>query len=329
MVNSVRDSMPYSQMGDMIEHLDSLGVTNYQALSLAGGPHSFACWPSAKDQAITFIANAFAGVPPPPPLPSPPPGSTSKQVLNVSTRASAGLGENVMVGGFIVSGDTDKRVVLRALGPSLNQSGVNGSLADPVISLYNSEGVLMESNDNRIDLGGVLNPLLPSNASESYLTAILPPDNYTAIVEGVNGTSGVALVEVYDMEPGVGRVANISTRGNIASASDVMIGGFIVGSGDPTKVIARALGPSLGAFGVLNPLPDPILELHDANGTLIAANNNWRSTQQQEIQATIPPTNNLEAAIVSTLAPGAYTALVRDANHATGVGLVEVYNLEP
>jgi hypothetical protein len=282
-----------------------------------------------KDQALTFIANAFAGVPPPPPLSTPPPGSTSKQVLNVSTRASAGLGEDVMVGGFIVSGEMDKRVVLRALGPSLSQDDVSGVLADPVISLYDSEGVLMESNDNRLDLGGVANPLLPSNASESYLTAILPPDNYTAIVEGVNGTSGVALVEVYDMQPGVAHIANISTRGNISFAGDVMIGGFIVGSGDSTKVIARALGPSLGAFGVLNPLSDPTLELHDANGSLIAANDNWRSTQQQEIQAALPPTNDLEAAIVATLPAGAYTALVRDANHATGVGLVEVYNLDP
>ena len=148
----------------------------------------------------------------------------------------------------------------------------------------------MESNDNRLDLGGVVNPLLPSNPSESYLTAILPPDSYTAIVEGVDGTSGVALVELYDLEPGVSRVANISTRGYIASANDVMIGGYIVGSGDPTKVIVRALGPSLAAFGVIHPLPNPVLSIYDADGTLIASNDDWRSTQAQEIQATIPPT---------------------------------------
>ena len=329
MVNSLEDSMPYGQIGDMIEHLDALGVTNYQALSLPGGAHAFANWSAVKDQALTFIANAFAGVPPPPPLPSPAPGSTSEKVVNVSTRASAGLGENVMVGGFIVSGDTDKRVVLRALGPSLAQAGVIGVLANPMISLYDSAGVLMASNDNRLALGGVVNPLLPSNPSESMLTAILPPGSYTAVVEGVNGTSGVALVEVYDLEPGISRVANISTRGDIVSAEDVMIGGFIVGSGDPTKVIVRALGPSLAAFGVTNALPNPELELYNSNGALIAVNDDWRSTQEQQIQATIPPTNDLESAIVSTLAPGAYTALVRDANHAAGVGLVEVYDLEP
>ena len=329
MINSLEDSMPYSQLGDMIAHLDSLGVTNYQALSLLGGAHAWANWPSVKDQVLTFIANGFAGVPPPPPLPNPPPGSTSQQVLNVSTRASAGVDENVIVGGFIVSGDRVKRVVLRALGPSVGQDGVNGVLADPVISLYDSGGVLMESNDNRLDLGGVINPLLPSNPSESYLTAILPPASYTAIVEGVDGTSGVALVEIYDLEPGVSRIANISARGHIASANDVMVGGYIVGSGDPTKVIVRALGPSLAAFGVTNPLPNPLLSVYNSDGTLIASNDDWRSTQAQEIQANIPPTDDLESAIVATLAPGAYTATVRDATQSTGTGLFEVYNLEP
>jgi acetyl esterase/lipase len=329
MVNSTRDSMPYGQLGDMIAHLDALGVTNYQALTFPGGLHAFANWPSVKDQALTFIANAFAGVPPPPPLPSPPPGATSKQVLNVSTRASAGLGENVMVGGFIVDGSADKRVILRALGPSLGQVGVSGVLLDPVISLYDSKGVLMESNDNRIDPGGLSNPLLPANPSESFLIAILPPDSYTAVVEGANGTSGVALVEVYDLEPGDSRIANISTRGDISFPGDVMIGGFIIGDGDPTEVIVRALGPSLASFGVENLLSDPVLGIYDSNGALLASNDNWRSTQEQEIEATIPPANDLESAIVATLAPGPYTALVRDANHATGVGLVEVYNLEP
>ena len=329
MVNSVEDSMPYSQLGDMIAHLDALGVTNYQALTLPGASHSWASWPSVKEQALTFIANGFAGVPPPPPLPPPPPGSTSKQVLNVSTRASAGLNENVIVGGFIVSGDKVKRLVLRALGPSLDQDGVTGVLADPEISLYDSSGVLVESNDNRLDLGGVVNPLLPSNPSESYLTAILPPDSYTAIVDGVDKTSGVALVEVYDLQPGVSRVANISTRGYVASANDVMIGGYIVGSGDPTKVIVRALGPSLAAFGVTKPLPNPVLAIYDSDGTLMASNDDWRSTQAQEIQASIPPTNDLESAIVITLPPGAYTATMGDATHATGTGLFEVYNLEP
>ena len=151
---------------------------------------------------MAFLADGFAGVPPPPPLPPPAPGTTSKKLLNVSTRANAGLGENVMVGGFIVSGDSNKRVALRALGPSLDGAGVSGVLANPMISLYDSAGILIESNNNRLVLDGVVNPLLPPHPSESYLLAILPAGSYTAIVEGVQATTGVALVEVYDMDAG-------------------------------------------------------------------------------------------------------------------------------
>ncbi len=328
MVNSLGDAMPYSQLPDMIMHLDALGLTNYQTLSVTGNDHSFAHWPAVKEQAIAFLTGGFAGVPSPPPLPSPAPGATSRKLLNVSTRADAGLGENVMVGGFIVAGDSDKRVVLRARGPSLDQAGVGEVLADPMISLYDSAGTLIESNDNRLELDGIVNPLLPPNPSESLLLAFLPAGGYTAIVEGVRATSGVALVEVYDLEPGSSSLGNISTRGEIASATDVIIGGFIVGGADPTQVIVRALGPSLATFGVSNPLPDPALEIHDADGTLVSRNDNWPSNQAEEIEATLPPANNLESAIVATLPPGSYTALVHDINRSTGVGLVEVYNLE-
>ncbi len=328
MVNSTRDSMPYAQLGDMIEHLDALGVTNYQAITQAGGVHAFANWPNVKDVALAFIANGFAGVPPPPPVPPPSPGSTTQQLLNVSTRATAGVGDNVMVGGFIVSGTEVKRVVLRALGPSLAQSGVSGTLTDPVIYLYNDKGELMASNDNRLKLDGVVNPLLSPDTAESYLTATLPPGSYTAVVEGVNGTSGVALIEAYDVMPGISRVGNISTRADIAFPHDVIVGGFIIGGSDSTEVIVRALGPSLGAVGISNPLPNPALEIYDSNGTQIATNDDWRSTQGKEIQATIPPANELEAAILTSLAPGNYTAVVHDAGEGTGIGLVEVYNLD-
>lgn len=329
MVNSIRDTMPYSQLGDMIEHLDALGVTNYQALTLAGGNHAFANWPAVKDVALTFFGNGFAGVAPPPPVPAPPPGSTTQQLLNVSTRATAGVGDNVMVGGFIVSGTADKRVVLRALGPSLAQVGVSGALSDPVINLYDESGALFASNDNRLDLGGVVNLLLPSDPAESYLTATLPPGSYTTVVEGVNGTSGVALVEAYDVTPGNSRVGNISTRADIAFPSDVMVGGFIIGGSDATGVIVRALGPSLAAFGVSSPLPDPALAIYNSNGAPVAANDDWRSTQAEEIQATnLPPADSREAAIVTRLVPGSYTAVVHDAGQGTGIGLVEVYNLE-
>ncbi|MDQ3199323.1 MAG: alpha/beta hydrolase [Verrucomicrobiota bacterium] len=328
--NSIEDSMPYSQLADLIQHFDALGVTNYQVASYAGSNHSFANWPSAKQQALAFFAAGFAGTTLPPPVPFPSSGDLSKKLLNVSTRSNVGTGDNVMVGGFIVTGEGDKRVVLRALGPSLGQVGINGLLADPVLALYNSAGMLMASNDDRLALPGEPNPLLPANPAESLLTAILPEGSYTAVLQGVNGTSGVGLFELYDLEPGSSRVANISTRGQLAASGDVLIGGFIIGGSDPTKVIARALGPSLGSFGVSSPLPNPVLEMHDSNGTLLYFNDDWRSTQQQEIiNSTIPPISDKEAAIVATLPPGNYTAVVRDGTGATGVSLVEVYDLEP
>jgi hypothetical protein len=206
---------------------------------------------------------------------------------------------------------------------------VDGALSNPVISLYDQAGVLMASNDNRLDLGGVVNPLLPPNAAESYLTAILPPGTYTTVVEGVGGTTGVALVEAYDLTPADSRVGNISTRGDIAFGGDVMVGGFIIGGSESTDVIVRALGPSLAPYGISKPLPNPALEIHDANGAEILANDDWRSTQRSAIQATgLAPADNREAAILATLAPGNYTAVVHDAGQGTGIGLVEVYNLD-
>ena len=330
MVNTLEDPMPYSQLGDMIMHLDALGITNYHALTLVGGGHAFEYWSTVKDQALAFFADGFAGVPPPPPLPSPSPGDASKKLVNISTRGDVGTGDGVMIGGFIITGATDKRVVLRALGPSLTQYGVNGVLADPILDLYDSAGILMESNDNRIVIPGIPNPLQPPDSSESLLTAILPPGGYTAILHGADNDTGIALVEAYDLTPINSTVVNISTRSDILTPNDVIIGGFIVGGTDPTQVIVRALGPSLAALGVPTPLPNPYLELHDSNGVLLDANDNWRSDQEQEIINTgIPPTNNLEAAIVETLAPGNYTAVVRDAAFSTGIALVEVYDLEP
>ncbi|MEO8440017.1 MAG: alpha/beta hydrolase [Spartobacteria bacterium] len=331
MVNTIEDPMPYIQLPLMFMHLDALGVVNYQALTLTGAEHSFDNWPGSKTQALTFLANAFAGVPPPPPLPPPSPGAVSQKLLNISTRANVGLNEDVLVGGFIVAGTTNKRVVLRAIGPSLTSFGVNGALANPMISLYDSSGILVESNDDRQALPGIPNPLLPANPKESLLSAILPPGAYTAILQGVNGTTGVGLVEVYDADPGSSSGANISTRGNIPTSAELIIGGFIIGGTTPTQVIVRGLGPSLTSLGITNALPDPVLELHDENGNLVFKNDNWRSSSQaQQIIATgIPPTNDLEAAIVETLAPGAYTILLYDSQLRTGVALVEAYNLTP
>ena len=164
----------------------------------------------------------------------------------------------------------------------------------------------------------------------------LAPAAYTAIVRGKGGTSGVALVEAYDLDPNANsKLANISTRGFVGTGDNVMIGGFIVGGGlgvngaGSEEVLVRGLGPSLTQHGVPNALQDPTLELHDGNGALIASNDNWKATQQSEIQATgLAPHDDRESAILATLVQGNYTVILRGKNNTTGVGLVEVYKVQ-
>ncbi len=236
-----------------------------------------------------------------------------------------------MIGGFIITGNKAKQVVLRAIGPSLANAGVTNYLADPEMELYDSAGNLLRANDNAVNIPEelVAAGLAPTDPRESLITIRLDPGAYTAVIRGVNDTTGVALCEVFDLAPNSSHVGNISTRGRVAGGDSAMIGGFILGGRAPTKVILRAIGPSLTAAGVSGALQDPLLEVHDGNGSLLFSNDNWRSTQEAEIIAsTIPPTDDREAAIVATLPSGPYTAVVRSANNGSGVALVEVYNLE-
>ncbi len=236
-----------------------------------------------------------------------------------------------MIGGFIISGDVGKDVVIRALGPSLTKFGVSRVLADPLLELYDSTGAQIEQNDNWTSLppGTVPVELQPSNTAESVIVTTLPPGSYTAVLRGVNDSSGNALCELYDLTPGNSDVRNISTRGLVGTGDDVMIGGLIVGGSEPTKVLIRAIGPSLSAFGITGALQDPILELHDGDGSLIFTNDNWRADQEQQIlDSKIAPSNEKESAIVASLPPGRYTAIVSGAANSTGVALVEVYKLD-
>jgi len=255
------------------------------------------------------------------------------QLLNISTRLPVETGEDVLIGGFIISGTQTKKVIVRAIGPSLSYY-FPGVLADPILELRDSSGALIASNDNwRSDQEAdiMATGIPPSNDLESAIVANLPANNsaYTAIVRGVNNGTGVGLVEVYDLAPTLdSKPANISTRGLVQFGDNVLISGLIVLGQDSMRIIVRAIGPSLPMSGP--PLGDPTLGLYDGNGALIAFNDNWRSDQEAEIIATgIPPTNNLESAIVTTLPAngGSYTAIVRGNNGASGVALVEVYDL--
>ncbi|MFL6519296.1 MAG: DUF1800 family protein [Chthoniobacterales bacterium] len=262
-----------------------------------------------------------------------PPVLAISSAVNLSTRMVVQTGDNVLIGGFIVYGTGQKQIALRALGPSLP---VAGALSDPVLELHDASGKLISSNDNwrttqqdAIIAAG----LAPINDLESALIATINPGAYTAIVKGANNGTGVGLVELYDLDADGApcRLANLSTRGNVLTGDNVMIGGFIV-RGDVIKtMLMRVRGPTLILNGIPIPgsLSDPMLELHDANGGLLAQNDNWRSTQEEQITAsTLAPTDNREPAVIASLTPGNYTTVVRGAQNTSGVGLLEMYDLD-
>jgi hypothetical protein len=263
----------------------------------------------------------------------------STVLANISTRLVGGTGDEVGIGGFIVTGTQPKKVIVRAIGPSLM---FPRKLANPTLGLYARDGGLIASNDDwrsTQEAQIIATGLQPTEDLESAIIATLPASpagiGYTAIMSGVNDTTGLGLVEVYDLDSAAdSKLANISTRGPVLKGIGVMIGGVIVVGPDPQKVIVRALGPSLGSAGVMGALRDPTLELHDSEGNLIASNDNWRDTQEAEILATgLQPTNDMESAIVATLpsSPSGilYTAVVQGMNGMSGIALVEFYALAP
>ena len=255
--------------------------------------------------------------------------------VNISTRVLVGIGENVLIGGFIITGSAPKVVIIRAIGPSL---GIPTALQDPILQLNNSSGGTVTNDDWKATQEQIIRDttIPPPDNREAAIVIALDPGNYTAIVSGKGGGTGIGLVEVYDLgtasvDPATkAQIAQISTRGNVLTGDNCMIGGFIV-SGVTTKVIVRAIGPSLINSGITNTLQDTTLELRNSNGALVRFNDDWESDPVQRqaiIDTTVPPTDSRESAAVDSLVPGAYTAIVRGKNDTTGVALVEVYALQ-
>jgi hypothetical protein len=252
---------------------------------------------------------------------------------NLSTRGIIGTGETVLIGGLIIEGTTAKKVIIRAIGPSVS---IPGALQDPALVLYNANGQQIAADDNwqddpaqKIQIQSAGIP--PSDPRESALVKSLSPANYTAIVRGENNSTGIGLVEAYDLDtqPAASLMANIATRGAVQTGDNVMIAGFILRNG-ATQIVVRAIGPSLAAGGVSGALADPALELRDSQGNLLLSNDNWQENAFQAIQLTVAglaPASSVESAFTTTLNPSNYTAIVRGAHGTMGVALVEVYNL--
>jgi glucose/arabinose dehydrogenase len=257
------------------------------------------------------------------------------RALDISSRSQVGSGTNVMIGGFIITGSAPKRVIVRAIGPSLQQLNVPNPLPDPVLELHGPTGAVISSNNNWRETQEaeiIASQLAPPNDLESAIIANLQPGAYTAVVQERNGAPGVGLVEVYDLDSAAGaKLANISTRSFIQTDDNRLIGGFILGSNSgAAKVIVRAIGPSLTQGGIGNALADPTLELRDSNGAQLLANDNWQDDPNQAAQITaggLAPGNPLESAIATSLLPGAYTVIAAGKNGGTGIGLVEIYNI--
>ena len=257
------------------------------------------------------------------------------QALNISTRLAVETGDNVLIGGFIITGTQPKKIIVRAIGPSLPLAG---ALANPVLELHGPGAFATITNDDWRTGGQeadiIATTIPPSNDLESAIVATLPANNavYTAIVRGVDNGTGIGLVDAYDLDQTVdSKLANISTRGLVQTGDNVLIGGFIVGpdSNDASSIVVRAIGPSL-APGVANPLQDPTLELRNDSGTLIASNDNWMdsSNKQTIIDYGLAPTNDNESALLAIPAPGNFTAIVHGKNNTTGVAVVEAYVLQ-
>lgn len=261
---------------------------------------------------------------------------TAETILgNISTRLRVETGDNILIGGFIVGGSEPKKVIVRAIGPSLGALGVPQPLANPTLELHGPTS-LIASNDDWVTSADkqviIDSGLAPSNDVESALVATLPANNtgYTAIVRGLNNTTGTGVVEIYDLNPEVeAKMANISTRGRVQSGDNVLIAGTIVVGPNPRKVLVRAIGPSLQVVGRLL---DPTLELRDSNGGLVEANDNWQnsSNRQAIIDSGLAPIYSLESAILTTLQGNnaSYTAIVRGVSNSTGIGVVEVYAID-
>jgi uncharacterized protein (DUF1800 family) len=277
----------------------------------------------------------------------------SPRVFNLSTRGSVGTGANIMIAGFQVGPGTPDTILIRAVGPALVPLGVTGVLMAPELTLFDSAGNVLQSNVGWESPGGTATPALigeagafplPTGSADSAMVVTLGTGTYTAQVTGVNGTTGIVLLEVYEVgaTQSTARLLNLSTRGQIGTGGSVMIPGLTIGPGSGMRtLLIRGAGPSLTGLGVEGALLDPTLSVVDATGAIIAANDNWGTPEAAgpdaaQLSAIFTSAGafaftpgSLDSALVVTLGPGSYTVPVSGNAGTTGIGLVEVYDITP
>jgi PKD repeat protein len=271
------------------------------------------------------------------PTPTPPPNARNVEFRNIATRVVVRGGDSTGIAGFILRGNTSKRVIVRGSGPSLKVNGepLQGRLSDPIIELHDKDGALVALNDNWQDSPDrdaiQASGLAPEDPKEAAIITNIDSGAHTAVLRGANDSTGIGLVDIYDLDASSNSdLANVSTRAFVETSDNLLIGGFIVQGDIARRVVVRALGPSLAASGISDSLQNPTLELHDTNGELLMSDDNWKDSQEAEVRASgLPPSDDRESAIVRMLGPGAYTAVVRGAGGTTGTGLVEAYNVGP
>lgn len=307
-----------------------------------GGPSGVAIGPASTAYVADTVNNTvrkLTRIEAAPPNPAPPADNGETKIINISTRSYVGTGGNIMIAGFIIGGTEPKQVLIRASGPALKQYGVPGVLDDPVLILYAGQTEIAKNDDWSSDqekvetATGRVNAFAWARGSkDAALVMTLPAGAYTAHVVGKNNTTGVSLIEVFEADQLAtnARLINISTRSEVRTGGEIMIAGFIISGNTPKRVLIRASGPALADYGLAGVLADPILAINSAAGE-IAQNDDW-TTIQSEIDAAVAQTgafawkrNSKDAAVVLTLPPGGYTALVKGKNDTTGTALIEVF----
>ena len=271
------------------------------------------------------------------------------RLSNISTRGPVGTGADIMIAGLVIGAGDPETVLIRAVGPSLVPLGVTGVLAAPVLSIFDSSGNLVQSNQGwgsgnataAVMASAGAFPLLAGSA-DSALVATLPAGAYTAQVSGLDGTTGIALLEVYEVgaAPSTARLVNLSTRGEVGTSGNIMIPGITIGSGSGERtLLIRAAGPALAALNVPGTLADPTMSVVDSSGNVVASNDNWGTpvgggSDAADLSAAFSQAGafafeagSLDSALIATVPPGAYTVLVSGNAGSSGVAIVEVYDI--